>query len=352
MDRGIFVIIFSIIFFIGAAYLMYNFVKPFMHEKNETKKLDYVENITNAFLKVNKYDKYIYEYSDNNGIYTTNTTIIHNKEKDIVIKENPLYKEYVYYNGSSNVVCINYTKFVCSNSSLLNKVANKFRLYIPHLYADKRAKEVKFLYEHDALTFDPYKEEKNCNLFTYHINYNSLTLDEIHELGMEANDPKLTAYSNFVYQYCIDNESNIHYSVLNYSYYGKPMHTYSDIKEIWNESKDVILNITNNYGIVEDEILKAKQDEAAIINCHNNKNTSKCITDLAIDKGNYKICLFDKNKDKCLMLLTPIYKSEVLCELMDDQSYKDNCYYEIAKQTNNTKICDNIKNETLKSKCY
>jgi hypothetical protein len=273
---------------------------------------------------------------------------------------NPLSAKKVYFLGNDTILCIKYGgKDACSSVHEVDRVENYINSLEAEFFSasliDRNILDMSYLIAYDYVDVEAETESRtfdnhSCSEVTYNIDYTNISLSEAARFGIGSNSPSL-----FLLSMCVDNKTGYRIrQTMNYSHQGAT-HTYS--AQLLSFQPDAV-NITLPQNISEgavDLLFKERTQQTKLAKCFTGKQGSareKCVADLALVLKRSDLCDYSgSRRDRCLVSLVPSTRNESICTIVNDLSYKDDCYTEIAGAFKNSTYCSNIQNASKVSYC-
>lgn len=357
----------ALILAILVGYEIYSIGIRFLEKDSHMEKIE--EKPANILLaaieKPYKYTNYTYGYIDKIDDYPIEIRMVHSPDFSIVKIKNPIFEKSVYFNSELNVLCVTHWKNIsCSeisqNSTAMPNVQEmKDLLFSTRL--DNSINAMKVYIKSGAVKFNEKigkgeVDGKKCNIIKYVLDYSKLTIEDLEKIGMSPNNPVLFVSKNYTFEYCIDNENNVLSISMDYTYFDEKRRTETKIIENgWgniNKSEFVFDELKNETETIE-FFTNALNEEKSVYACSKNQTTKDtCLKNYAIQNHAPDICLLAGTlKDGCL-IITILDKQRVdLCQKMDNESMKDECWTEIAWRTKNETLCTNVVDKNKKTYC-
>jgi hypothetical protein len=124
----------------------------------------------------------------------------------------------------------------------------------------------------------------------------------------------------------------------------------------YNESLSVVEKVGDNIVKEISKLNLQKGFSVSIKTCYEKSNLrekEKCFMHIAMEENNPRLCEIIQNetiRDNCYLNLA--YEEPELCEKVNSEQQKDFCYYFGAEGKGNSTFCKQIKSEDLKERCY
>jgi eight-cysteine-cluster-containing protein len=318
-----------------------------------------------ALGKPANYQSYTYEYTDTMDGYPVTSRFVQGPGFSVYKARSTVFEKAVYFNATGRVLCITmFGNESCSEvaqSSTLNPTFDAMARMMPGAKAASDVKTAGVLIRGGAITFSKDIPQitvngKACSQVRYTLDYTKLTLSDIEALGMSPNDPSLSYGSNYSFEYCIDNESNILSAALDYAFLGAPKHSQTVVESAkWGvaDASEYSFPEPVNENATIDFFLSAIGAEKSVLSCSANATTKDgCLRQYALENELPDICLLaGAQKDKCLIILAPEALRGDLCGKIGNASMKDDCWTEIAGRKNDSSLCANVVGAAAKGNC-
>lgn len=322
--------------------------------------------LLSAIEKFWEHQNYTYEYTDVFDGYYVTTRIVYAAPVGFVSMKTPVFERAIYFNSSFRALCIKlFNKTSCSevgeNSSLLKRFDEMKKRVLLSQNVEKELKAMQIYIQSKAIEFDEkvLQGEVNgtpCNIIKYTLDYSKLAISDLQKLGMQPSDPAILYGSNYSFEYCIDNESIILSTKLDYVFLGEKKQTQTIVTEAKTKrvnKSELSFPELQNESKTFDLFINALNIEKNILACSNNQTTKdECIRKYASENFAPDVCLFaGSKKDVCILTIGTHLLRDDLCEKMENSSLKDDCWIEIAGKKDNQSYCGKIKDIGKKDFC-
>lgn len=346
------------IYFIGIGFLQDEKSSGYIGQTKDPEKI-----FLAALEKRANYSEYIYEEIVNTeDDYPNTNRIVESENFSLIINKNAFFEKILYSNSTADVFCVkSEAKIKCSlilenstlkttsesmKSILFRKNAKK-EFEMKKLYIKKGI--IKFLNESNSFkTLDT----KNCSIVKFKLDFSNSTLNDFNDIEMSPNSPIVLFFTNHTLEYCIDNESNI--LSVKWDYYFANKKKTSETKFVYfkPEARDIKEEFEFPVLVNEEETYNfysyALNVKKTILGC----TTELCIKMYAIGNSKPDICLFAGTlKDSCILMTAPKMLRADLCEKVDNSSFVDDCWIEMAAQKKDNSLCLKITENAKKDYC-
>lgn len=306
-------------------------------------------------------ESYTYSFSDSTNGYNTTYEIAKNSGGLSVSLQNPLSSKNAYFLQNDTILCVSYAnQDACSSVMGNESVANYMESVKVNSFndstIDKNADDASYLIDRGYLQLDPAVTQEtfsghNCDQIDYTLDYSNITVDDAARFGIGVNAPRI-----FTRSICMDNQTGYVYdNTLNYSYNGIE---YSSEFRLLSFNPGSAPQIIPPQNLSGDPIQLLIQERAQTINlatCFTDKtgdDRDKCVADMALSIKYKGLCDYaGARRDRCLVSLIPLTKDNETCDLISDQSYKDDCYIELAGAYKDAAFCSDVKNVSKTQEC-
>ncbi len=310
---------------------------------------------------------YTYEYVDSYDGYPISTRMVHSTEFALVKVTSPVFEKAIYMDRDlgMNALCVRFNNNEsCAEVSRNSTLAPAFESMKKALFTNRAlgdAERMEIYIGRGAVKFAEKTErrsegEKECSAVKYVLDYSLLTFADLEKLGMSPSDPALLYSKNYSIEYCIDNESNILFIKMDYTFLGQEKRTETKvIASDWGVANRSEFKFpqTANESETESLFLNAISAEKSVLACSKNLTTKdSCIRTYAVQNSAPDLCLLAGTaKDKCILLIAPRKLRADLCGKVDNSPLRDDCWIEIAARTNESILCANISDGEKNAYC-
>lgn len=317
---------------------------------------------TEKLLRVGDYT-YTYTETQETG-YWVEVTISRKGSLSYVHKKDPISERSGYFEGNESIVCI---KYMDEEKCIFVNSTSRFASYANSLRnALFREDEMRALAEHQrklmqygGLVFEEEVVEKSvdghpCTEIRYFVDYSGLTVAQLNEIGLSANDPLLLRSRQYNFSMCIDPETyDMYEKRVEFIDLGRPawMHT-----KVRNFSWGTGMDVQKPQELAGEEELhrlysKITGVAEAYLSCLMKNNTERCIAEVAVIWSNPMLCReAGSERDFCLINAGLGAEDPSVCDEVG-AGMKDACYIEFANALGDSSFCGRIANTTIREQC-
>ena len=346
----------AIIFFVIAAYVIYNYAIQNIGEHESASEKLYLKS--RAIGK--GAENYLYSYEENLGEYVKKTTLIQSGSKKLVKIETLFSEREIYLLENDTILCVLFDgNEVCSSikndTTMTAFISGLAAQFFNDEKIDKALKIEGELIKKKAITFveAPKKKEfdgKECEDIKFTIDYSNLTLDDLIKFNINQNSPK-----RIDGEVCYDEKENeVYEKSYSYKYNGADMKTeFKFIASDWKYKDEINLSKNLTTGAV-DLLIEAikKQDEFNKCLGKPGVEKDKCVFAMAVTKNYEKICEYAGTKaDYCVVNFAANNKDAKRCDAVQNTKIKDDCYIEVAVSKGDVAPCSLLNDKTRKAEC-
>lgn len=314
--------------------------------------LDYTGNDVN----------YLYSYTENSDGYIATYSLAKNGNQSTIEVRNPLSYKKVYFLSNDTVLCIDYQPYdeICSsvqNEQDLENYLESLRVkFLTERIILNNKGDIAYLLDNGFVTLSPEVNEKtvgghSCSEISYRLDFDNISLADAARFGVGTNTPKI-----FDFTMCIDNQTGYLYEKgFNYTVEGVG-HSYAyTLLSFRPGAAGAIENPENLTADAINTLLREKEQQIQLANCYTNEqgdDRNKCISDIALNLHRRDLCdLAGPRRDRCLVSLVPLTRDESICVTIASQSYRDDCYIELAGAFKNSTYCNLVQNASKTPFC-
>ena len=307
-------------------------------------------------------DNYVYSYTRVSDGYFSTYALIKNGNKSKIEVSTPLSYKEVYFLENDTIMCVDYRSgSVCAsvhgNAELKNYLDSLKAEFFNDVRINRNLEDMNYLISNNYVILGPVIEQSMvnghaCNRIRYVLDYNNITVSEAARFGVGTSTPKL-----FMRSMCIDESNEYRYEeTLNYSYEGR-VHEYSSQLVEFKSAAEEILppSELEDASVLISKFHAERTQQAKLAECYTTKEGDAlniCISNIALDLHDTDLCEYaNGRRDRCLVAIVPLTKNELICPMINDLSYKDDCYIELAGAYKNSTYCDNIQNSSKVEFC-
>lgn len=299
--------------------------------------------------------EYTYSFSRDSNGYEVDYVLSRKGNVSMLEVVNPLSEKQVYFLENDTILCVNYTKYVCSSVKNVADVENYIASLKVEFFDDNRINKdmasMRLLIDKGYAALDPnIVQGTECDTLKYTLDLSGLTLQEAALFGISSNSPK-----TFDFELCINNDTGVlHSKEFNYTWQGHEYGTVTRLSSFTKSASDIAPPENVSSGAVA-ELRKEREQSAKLAKCftdNEGEGLEKCVSVLALGLKNEELCsLAGARKDRCIVSLVPILKNESLCLDITDAGYKDDCYIELAGAFKDDGYCSYVMNASKSSVC-
>lgn len=293
---------------------------------------------------------YTYAYSENTNNYVETYKLVQNGNSRYVETDDMMSLKKFYFIGNETYLCVDYmNNSACSQTSTLNETALiKYYLFLNGKFfnPNKMASEYNMMNNLLAGGYvtvhgitDATFNGKKCRMVSYAIDYSNMTITEAEKYGITSDAPK-----HFEWKVCVDNQTRmVYYKYFDYVYSGVPYYWEFKLSQLGSpEAITAPAGLSDaGYPLLVDEM----QHKAELVNCFRltGDDKDKCVAGIALNLVNKNLCeAAGARRDRCLVSITPFLKDASVCTSIQDSSFKEDCYIEMAGATKNSSYCGQV----------
>jgi len=305
---------------------------------------------------------YSYEEVQNSG-YRTEVTISRNGGESYAMRRDAVSERYAYFGGDGTVVCIKH-----GGEEECSEVGNEsifagYSLSLKNLLHDGDGSTVmkihyQRLLEYGGMQFGASTTEKvveghACREVSYSVDYSRLTVAQLNEIGLSANDPLLLRSREYRFTMCIAPDGEIWHKTVRWTDLGKEAWIESTTTEAtWGRGMD----ISRPTELSTDAELHALYNKVAelageYLTCLAGEGKERCIANLAIAHRNIGLCAeAGEHMDFCYINAGLQSRDPSACEKAS-AGMRDTCYIEFANLMKDRSFCGMIGDAEIKAQC-
>lgn len=307
---------------------------------------------------------YSYEETQNSG-YRTEITVSRKGNLSYVYKKDPVSERYGYFEGDESIVCIKY-----KDEEKCVHIENNTAMFAPYalslktlLYDDAStramAEHYRKLSEYGGIVFSDEVEERtinghDCVEIEYTVDYSVLTVAQLNEIGMSADDPALLRAREYGFSMCIDPETGDMYEKrVEFTNLGVEDWMQSETKSWdWGSGMDVekpaeLVEEGELYGFYQN-IMKVAEDYLA---CLEDSEKGRCMAELAVSWENIEFCEEAGEYSDFCLINTGLAEGKPEVCMQVSPEMRDTCNIEFANSLKDVSYCSRIVNATIKEQC-
>lgn len=301
--------------------------------------------------------EYVYSYTEVSDDYKTEYIFTKNGNESLVEVRNPLSSKKAYYLSNDTILCVEYPpgKESCSSvkyNEMLRNYMNSLQVKLPNDDSIEQGKrDMEYLLAQGYVKLDPEITEKTgCSEITYRLDYSNASLADAGRFGIQSNSPKV-----FDFRMCINNDTGyMHEMSFNWTYEGEGHYKTITLVSFSSYSSPITAPEEldgNAMGRLENE----REQYVKLVDCYvsmEGEDRNRCIATIALDTHRTDLCeLAGERRDRCLVSIVPLTKDVEICPEINDLSFKDDCYIELAGAYKNSTYCDNVQNASKMEFC-
>ncbi|MDD5096121.1 MAG: eight-cysteine-cluster domain-containing protein [Candidatus ainarchaeum sp.] len=307
---------------------------------------------------------YIYSYTEmhSNG-YHADVTISRKGNESYSMRRDPVSGRAAYFGANESVVCITYLgEEKCAEVNSTSPFAGYALSLQQLLYNEESAAAMEDHYgklvQYGGMDFFPEMAEKEvggnpCTEINYTMDYSRLTVAQLNEIGLTANDPLLLRSSQYDFTACIGAGGDVYYRKLHWIDLGQEAWMESTATEsVWGRG----LDIQKPAQLVEtDELYSFYQEIASLaseyLTCIAGNNTDRCIAEAAVSWKNPGLCVDSgTQQDFCYINAGLGAEDPSVCGNVS-AGLRDGCYLEFANLLQDASYCERITDAALRQQC-
>jgi hypothetical protein len=303
---------------------------------------------------------YVYAYREVSDGYRTNYVLTKNGNDSLVVVQNPLSTKEIYFLSNDTILCTNYgggeaCASVQSEKGLANYLESLRVKFFDDATIQANKDDLSYLIYHGYARLDPALGSGSvnshpCTEITYVLDFGNMSVTEAARFGVSATTPKA-----FNWSVCVDNATgHLWEKSFNYTY-ADMLHTFTVDMVSYNSVPPTITAPENLSGDAITQLLAEKDQQVQMANCYTTKQgdaLDECLATFALGNKRKDLCEFaGGRRDRCLVSLVPVTKDVSICPTIVSQSYKDDCYIELAGAYKNSSWCGNVQNVSKTGFC-
>jgi hypothetical protein len=307
---------------------------------------------------------YIYSYNEvhSNG-YHADVTASRNGNYSYATRRDVVSGRAAYFGGNETIVCIRYMSTEkCAEVNSTSQFAGYALSLQELLYSEAGTAAMEEHYlklvQYGGMEFSPEVAEKevggnNCTEINYTIDYSQLTVAQLNEIGLTANDPLLLRSGQYDFTTCIGPEGDIYYRKLHWVDLGQEAWMESTTTEsVWGRG----LDIQAPTELVETgELYTFYQEIASVaseyLTCIAGNNTDRCIAEIAVSWKNPALCEDSGSQNDFCYINAGLGASDPSVCGNVSAGIRDGCYLEFANLLQDAGYCERITDAALKQQC-
>lgn len=225
------------------------------------------------------------------------------------------------------------------------------------LFSDKRAESEKKKFEllEKSGGLEVHSTEagrmngRGCTLVNFTINYTTLSLSALQEIGLSPSDPAVSLVSYYDTTYCIAENGEVLSKQVSYFYKGQMIeegfvivdsdYENSNIPQQPEDFTDLAPSFQRHYDLFNQ-----------YFTCLGSYEKDKCLISVAVHYSFPEMCEYSTDKNTCYGAYVSFNLDPDVCSKFDG-GMKDHCFFTIALGKKDQSFCSNIANETLVQEC-
>lgn len=303
------------------------------------------------------YEEYVYSYTEVSDGYKTEYVLTKNGNESMVEVRNPLSSKKAYYLNNDTVLCVEYPpgEESCSSvkySETLENYMNSLHVKLLNdAYIQRGIRDMEYLFAGGYVKLSPeITERAGCSEISYRLDYSNASMADAGRFGIQTTSPKV-----FDFRMCIDNETGyMHERSFNWTHEGEGHYKTLTMVSFSSHSSP-ITGPEELDGNAMARLEKEREQYVRLVDCYvsmEGEERNRCIATIALDIHRKDLCEFaGERRDRCLVSIVPLTKDVEICPEIDDQSFKDDCYIELAGAYKNSTYCDNVQNASKMDFC-
>lgn len=305
---------------------------------------------------------YLYSYEETQDGYTVTYVLLKKDGEKMITISNPFADKTIYFLNDDTILCQDFAGLnVCT--SVKDSTESAFVSYLYSLElkflddsaAEEEIEKLGYFYEKGYLKFLGTTEKtvdgKPCREITYRLDFSNLSLTDANKYNIPLSSPQ-----KFDITVCIDEDTGLAYSrQLSYYYNGEKVESVFRLLDAdWNTSQSITPPAELSPGAYE-ALIEEKTWFAKYQACkeeYKDDARANCVSDIGTILKSKKVCeLAEGWKDRCLLTVVSLTGDGEICPEIDDMSYRDDCYIELAYYNRDETDCAPILNVSKKEIC-
>ncbi|MBD3210940.1 hypothetical protein GF318_06195 [Candidatus Micrarchaeota archaeon] len=303
------------------------------------------------------HDNYIYAYTETADGYVTEYGLTSNGDRQLVEVRNLLSNKKAYYLENDTVLCIEYPpgEEVCSSVKGKSRVENYMRSLEVKLLNDtlieNGVRNTQYLLDQGYIRLSPnITNRSNCREISYQIDYTDASVGDAARFGIGINTPKI-----FNVTMCVNNRSGyMHERSVTYEQEGTVHYKNTSLVSFSSMSSAIEAPQNLSTGAIT-ALEKEREQQVRLVGCFTTKEgeeRDKCIATIALDLERKDLCEYaGDRRGRCLVSIVPLTLDEGICPTIQDQSFRDDCYTELAGAYQDSSYCEQVQDPEKKDFC-
>ncbi len=304
---------------------------------------------------------YAYAYRELSDGYRTSYVLTKNGNDSLIVVQNPLSNKRIYLLGNDTILCISYgggeSCASVQNEKDLNNYINSLRAkFFSDDVIQRNKDDMSYLVYHGYARLEPALagmavENHGCTALSYVLDFSNMSVSEAARFGVGMTTPR-----TFSWSMCIDNATGYPWEKsFNYTYDGVP-HSYVFTLVSYKPGPSAAIVPPENLSDdVMTPLLNEKQQQIRMASCYTTlqgDELDKCLATIALDNRRKDLCEYaGGRRDRCLVSIVPVIRDPAICTAIASQSYRDDCYIELAGAYKNSSWCANVQNTSKTDFC-
>jgi hypothetical protein len=300
---------------------------------------------------------YSYAYTDTSDDFTIGFTLTRNGGDGLVEVKSPLSGKRAYFLENRTILCVDYPpgtedcSVVTNNDQLDNYLTSLEVKFFDDERMDRAVRDLDYLIQNRYAVLDPELVDRgDCSELSYRLDYSTASVMDAARFGISATSPKV-----FDVTMCIDNRTGyVHESTFNYSYLGRDHYKTTTLISL-SKFPDAITAPENLTANVFSRFEREREQQVKLAKCYTDmdgEDREKCIATLSLSLKRKDLCeLAGTRRDRCLVSIVPSTRDVDICPTVNDLSFRDDCYIELAGGLKNETYCNSLQNASKMEFC-
>jgi hypothetical protein len=300
---------------------------------------------------------YTYAYTENADGFITSFSLSRSGGRHLVQVSSPLSSKRIFFLENSTILCVAYPPgseecSVVTNNDQLDNYLESLRVkFFNDTRMEKATRDMNYLLLTGFAKLDPGVEDmEGCGQVGYRLDYSTATVADAARFGISTTSPKV-----FDMTMCIDNETgHVHRSTFNYTHNGRGHEKVTELVSFSTSPAQITEpeNLTSN---VFSRFEREREQQVKLVRCFTDmdgQEQERCIATIALNLKRKDLCeLAGARRDRCLVSIVPSTRDTSICPMVDDLSFRDDCYIELAGGLENSTYCDSLQNASKMDFC-
>lgn len=225
------------------------------------------------------------------------------------------------------------------------------------LFSDKRAESEKKKFElleksggleiHSAETSEV--DGRECTLVNFTVNYTTLSLSDLQEIGLSPSDPAVSLVSRYDTTSCIADNGEVFSKQVSYFYNGQMIEEEFVLVDSDYENSNIPPQ-PENFTDLTPSFQRHYDIFNQYFTCLELYEKDKCLVSTAVHYLFPEMCEYSTDKDTCYGAYVSFTLDPAVCGRFEGEM-KDHCFFTIALGKKDESFCSSIANETLGQEC-